>query len=231
MRSQLSELQTSVDELKNTQPPPVQPAPSPPPTPALPQPNLDRLPTLDGIVPATYTEEFIDATVVESITNFLSSEGTFNEENGHSVQLFGHPYSYTGSKATSKANQEPVVPDLLKPIFEKVNKMQAEQFFTKYPKLKGKVDAPVINSCLVNRYAGEESFLPEHSDDETTINPESSIYTISIGASCHITFADKHLKSDVMTLDCNTGSLYEMSRRSQEFFSHRINKGGVSGLR
>ena len=231
MRSQLSELQTSIDELKNTQPPPFQPTPGPDPPPTPSPPILDRLPTPDGILPATYNEEFIDATVVESVTNFLSSEGKFNDENGHSVQLFGHPYSYTGSRAASKAVEKPVIPKPLEPIFEKVNRMQAEQFFTEYPELKGKVDPPVINSCLVNRYAGEESFLPEHSDNETTINPESSIYTISIGANCQVTFADKYSNSDVHTLDCNTGSLYAMTRRSQEFFTHRIERGGVGGLR
>ena len=222
MNRQLDELKTSVEQLKNAPPPPVQQTPNTPPQVILSEPVT--LTTPSSIKPATYTEEFIDATVVSSITEYLSSEGDFKEENGHSVQLFGHPYSYTGSKATST---EPEVPEPLKPIFEKLNQLQAEQFFAKYPDLKGKVTAPVLNSCLVNRYSGMESLLPEHSDNETTIHPESSIFTVSLGEKCQITFADKQSKSDVLTLTCDTGSLYSMTRRSQEFFSHRIDRGSV----
>ena len=176
-----------------------------------------------GMVPATIINDFINEQVTQPIVDFLTAT-EFNDENGHSVKSFGHPYSYVGSKATTSP---PTIPEALQPLVESINKMQADEFYKIYPELKKKGAAPVINSCLVNRYVGQESFLPEHSDNEITIHPESSIFTITVGESCEILFAEKSSKTDSLKLDCSHRSMYRMTRRSQDFFSHRIEKGSV----
>ena len=88
--------------------------------------------------------------------------------------------------------------------------------------------APVINSCLVNKYEGTDSYLPRHSDREVTIHPESSIFTLSLGQSCDIKFIERSSGTETVH-PCPTRSLYQMSRRSQEVFDHQIERGSVSG--
>ncbi|KAL5253021.1 hypothetical protein ACHWQZ_G015695 [Mnemiopsis leidyi] len=86
---------------------------------------------------------------------------------------------------------------------------------------------PEINSCLVNKYEGSESYLPKHSDCEVSIHPESSIFTISLGQSCDIKFTERESGS-VSSQSCPDRSLYVMSRRSQEVFDHEIEQGSMS---
>ena len=86
---------------------------------------------------------------------------------------------------------------------------------------------PQVNSCLVNRYDGSLSYLPQHSDDEAVIHPESSIFTLSLGQECSVTFSES--KSSVTEdHNCKPRSLYSMTRKSQEFFKHHIEVGSIS---
>ena len=92
--------------------------------------------------------------------------------------------------------------------------------------------APVINSCLVNRFDGPDSYLPRHSDNEATIHPESSIFTLSIGETCSIKFSAMGAESapdsePSSELSCDSLSLYHMTRKSQDFFQHAIERGSV----
>ncbi len=230
LKGELSELKASVDlctnSTANPQPSPHATDHSPPqPSQCMFGPPVVPPPVRPAnIIPASLFDEFVDETTADTITEYLSKSCTFNDENGHSVTSFGHPYSYIGSKATAET---PAIPDVLQPIVDKINQIQADQFYDKYPDLKAKGVAPVINSCLVNRYNGTDSSLPEHSDNEIIIHPESSIFSISLGESCEIKFADMGSKTDNMTLKCSHRSLYQMTRKSQEFFSHRIEKGAT----
>ena len=87
--------------------------------------------------------------------------------------------------------------------------------------------APQINSILVNKYSGAESYQPQHADKEITIDPESSIFTLSLGQPCSIVFVDRVSKEE-QSFECNEKSLYHMTRKSQEFFEHRIDRGSVA---
>jgi hypothetical protein len=80
-----------------------------------------------------------------------------------------------------------------------------------------------LNSCLVNMYSGPDSYLPNHSDDERCIHPESQIYTLSLGCMRTVKFSEKitELKFEFKPEHC---SLYSMTRKSQEFFRHKIDK-------
>ncbi len=80
-----------------------------------------------------------------------------------------------------------------------------------------------LNSILVNKYEGTDSYLPEHSDDEFTIDPQSSIHTISIGSTRQVLFRNVFTKEE-HKVDATSGSQYIMSRESQAVFKHRIDK-------
>ena len=51
-------------------------------------------------------------------------------------------------------------------------------------------DVPLLNSCLVTKYTGPSALIPEHSDNERAIHPDSSIYTVSLGCDATIKFRD-----------------------------------------
>ena len=172
------------------------------------------------------SENFISQEEAQALTTFLELQ-TFKQENGHSVISFGEPYSYTGSKSSSNV---PPIPTELKPLFDRINALQAKIYSNKYSQNR-ELTAPLINSCLINKYEGADSFLPKHSDREVTINPESSIFTLSLGSPCELTFVDR-LSGSETSLTCNDKSLYHMTRRSQEVFEHLIKPGSIdSGTR
>ncbi len=173
--------------------------------------------------------DFITEATSSDLTEFLASS-TFASENGHSVLAFGAPYTYTGSKSCTSP---PPIPDILQPIFDKVNELQKEVYLNKYPELRKAnyaAQIPEINSCLVNMYNGPQSYLPLHADDEVTINPESSIFTLSLGSSCQVKFIENDSNTST-EITCPSQSLYHMTCRSQKFFKHCIEAGSISGTR
>ena len=212
----LDNLKLSIASLQSGQPDlPLSPSlPPPSPSQAL-QPSQPPEPISHQQEPVTGNKlEFIGEDEAEQLASYLES-CTFKKENGHSVCSFGAPYKYTGSKSSDNV---PPIPDELKPIMEKINSIQAE-LVPNQP--------PLINSCLVNKYEGSDSFLPQHSDREATLHPESSIFTLSIGQNCDILFVDR-MSGNETSVTCHDRSLYYMSRRSQEVFTHQISKGSVS---
>ena len=130
----------------------------------------------------------------------------FQEENGHSTSLYGAKYKYMGQKATQVKETPPVLQKLL-------DKLNTDFTGGKYQ----------LNSILVNRYSGEESYLPEHPDNEWWIDPTSSIFTISLGASRTMQFRNVHTEEQFQQA-VHDGSLYIMSRDSQNVFKHRLEK-------
>ena len=111
------------------------------------------------------------------LTDLLNQCHEFEEnvESGHSVMTFGHPYHYAGSKNPKEVIDLPEeMLDVMKLIKEK------------YPQCAD------LNSCLVNKYSGPAAFLPKHADNEPTIAPGSSIYTVSIGSSAKVKFTNTH---------------------------------------
>ena len=158
-------------------------------------------------------EDFIDSTTATQLNTFV--EGCeFVMEGGHSVCMYGYPYKYTGSRSTSRV---PPIPDAIKGVMEKVNDICTQ---------KG---LPLVNSCLINMYEGETGFLPKHSDDEASIHPESSIFTVSLGKECEVIFTDKlNTESEERRVACTDRSMYEMSCKSQGFYTHRIDQGAIT---
>ena len=154
-----------------------------------------------------YKNDFVsDSATLSELKQYLDSDQCiFSHENGHSVSAFGERYRYTGSKSNDKSDT---------PIPEKINKIVC--------KINSDFNCNV-NSVLVNKYTGRDSFLPEHSDDEASIDPESCIYTLSLGHTRTVIFSNKYSKVE-SKVSVEDNSLYVMSRDSQNFFRHRIDK-------
>ena len=138
-------------------------------------------------------DNFLSPDQISSTLETLDSE-QYTDENGRSVLSYGAKYKYMGSRSIVKE-----MPTQIQEIMDAINKNHTN----------GKYE---LNSCLVNRYSGQGSFLPEHSDDEFSIMPDSNIYTEA-----------EHT--------CLSGSLYAMSRDSQALYRYRIDKSDEDGVR
>ena len=150
-------------------------------------------------------QDFVAPELSTSVTDFLNGCDKFSEnnENGHSVAMFGQPYHYNGSRHQNQFSEIPT------PISEVLAAIQG-----RYPNAE-------LNSCLVNKYVGPESYLPKHADNESTINPVSGIYTVSLGHSSTVKFSEIH-GHERRDLVANPNSLYIMSRASQAYWQHQI---------
>ena len=157
-----------------------------------------------------FIEEFLSADEEKELLDLLESQPeSFVTEGNRGVLQFGEYYKYMGSKTTPKACPEPI-----QKIMDNLNK----DFASKHQDKRYHYS---INSCLVNRYQGNMSDLPEHSDDEGDICPTSSIFTVSLGGTRTVVF--RNTQDDVETpVYCNGRSLYQMTRQSQDFFKHQI---------
>ena len=119
------------------------------------------------------------------------------------VLYFGeYKYKYSGG------HHEPSpTPEILKKVADKIQQ--------KHPEHK------LSNSCLMSKYTDGEEYCPPHRDDEDSIDPESYIYTISIGAERPINYKNNlgTRDEDLMLPDC---SLLVCSRKSQDGWMHSI---------
>ena len=112
-------------------------------------------------------------------------------------------YSY--SKTTHKACDPP---QIIADVISKIN--------LKYPSKQ-------VNSCLVTRYLDGNQSCPLHSDDEDEIDPNSNIYTISIGCQRKMFFVDKANPNEASEIiELPEGSMLVFSRVSQDVWKHSI---------
>ena len=158
-------------------------------------------------------DNFIDTDLeLELIAFFDSCKDKFKSEGDRQCMTFGEQYKYTGSRSSATPQ---LIPPVLQSLMDKVN----SEYCTE--------GQPQVNSCLINRFIGPDSSLPMHSDNELTIHPESFIHTISLGASCTVSFVTTSDDSETHTHVCQPRSIYSMTRQSQEFFRHGISKGSI----
>ena len=147
--------------------------------------------------------EYVDKELSVELFEFLnSSDAQLTRKNGRSVGAYGEPYSYPGSGPAKKT----ALPPPVKCLIDKIN--------IEFPGAN-------INSCVINRYSGPSSSLPEHSDDEPCLTPGSSIYTVSLGSPAAVIYRDLITKVEKSAL-VEDRSLYVMSQKSQLFWTHRI---------
>ena len=150
-----------------------------------------------------YDEAFLNTEQALNLHNSLDNNVNYTNVNGRKVASFGEDYKYAGSPNSNISD----IPDWLKLIIDKVHGSDEYK------------DAQ-INQVVINRYTGK-THLPEHSDDEDTIRPESTILTLTLGHQMEIIFKDK-VSGREEKISPENGCLYAMSKSSQHFWTHRI---------
>ena len=217
IRKQLNELTSSISEFSNSvvlprnlpPPPHVTGPPMPPQLPPKPPITIEDSPLLHNTnYIEDFVEEFLTPEEERDATEFLEAQ-SFVNEGGRGVLQFGEYYKYMGSKTSPKE-----CPDIIKKIMDKLNRDHG----AKHQESRYHYE---LNSCLVNKYHNNSSALPEHSDNEGDICPWSSIFTVSLGAKRTVLFRNAE-NGEETPVYCNSGSLYEMSRHSQDFYKHQI---------
>ena len=158
--------------------------------------------------------DFISEEIEKFLIKFIEKQPGFLKEGGREVLQYGYPYKYTGSKSPQNP---PAIPAELTALLELVNEKLCKGL-------------PPANSILINKYVGKASFIPQHADNESTIDARSIIATISIGSACVIDFTPT-ADGENVKLDCQPRSAYTMTRRSQDLYLHQMQQGSVSGTR
>ena len=177
-----------------------------------PAPQLIEIPTdaTPPMVDIPHLEHTAENFLSEAECTQLTSELTdlpYTSTRGRLTMKFGESYEYTGSRSESVVE----FPTHLKAVMDRLNENHVN------------ADIPPLNSCVVNKYVGPSSFIPSHSDDEKSIHPESSIFTVSVGKQATVLFTNI-ISNDTHEHVVSGGSMYSMSRASQGCFKHQINK-------
>ena len=180
-----------------------QPATSPDPIPIPP----DHVPSVNHNIPPVceYSDDFISSDEANELFQYLNGLTSYKNERGRSTVKFGERYTYNGSREDSIVE----FPPLIKNILDKINNDHVG------------AETPLLNSCLVTKYSGPRSYIPEHSDNERSIHPSSNIYTVSVGFDTTVRFRNIH-SDDVKEQTVKAGSVYAMTRASQDLFKHSI---------
>jgi alkylated DNA repair dioxygenase AlkB len=98
--------------------------------------------------------------------------------------------------------------------------------------LRADVDRHVgkhFNHVLLNRYRDGRDSIGMHADDESGLVPHAPIVSLSLGARRRLKFRPKtfdhgHTIAGPLSLDLGEGDLLVMHGRTQEFYSHGIDK-------
>ena len=153
-----------------------------------------------------YVENVVSYELREKLLQVLETKSTdFTTVGGsRDVLYFGeHGYWYTGAYHQAKP-----IPLELQDLIDCVR--------PSLPNTKS-----WLNSCLITRYKGPNSHIPMHSDNEANIDPESVIVTVSLGQERTLKFTH-NASSTEKNLTLKDGSVYVMSRLSQEIWKHGI---------
>ena len=157
------------------------------------------------------TPNFISQQVESELCDFLGKQNFETVTSGWSVLNFGESYHYTGSPRTEDT---PVsIPDPIKNVMDGIR--------SEYQNCD-------INQCTINKYSDNASHLSEHSDNESTIRPESDIFTVSLGSQRDITFRDM-ITGNERVVTTESRSLYVMSQPSQFLWTHRMDPADPRG--
>lgn len=126
----------------------------------------------------------------------------------------GRSMFYCGSKPYSYANVHHKARDypdcaVFDTIFDKMRTIDPEFSANKY-------------SCLVTHYPDGNAYIPRHSDNEQQIVPDSTIFTVSVGATRTLRLVPTMGLLSQHSFLVNHGSVYSMSSNSQHIWSHEI---------
>ena len=100
--------------------------------------------------------------------------------------------------------------------------------------LKTKLPSLNFNSALITKYRNGNDHINYHSDNESSIELDSDIITLSFGESRLIEFRPISKLGSVSSPSClkvNNGELFLMTRESQDFYEHSVPRDDSTGLR
>ena len=159
------------------------------------------------LVSSCCVDDYLTAEKSAEIFDNLKNLRPYKSSRGRSTLQFGEQYRYNGSEGDAVV--EP--PDYIRKLMKDLN----SRF--------GVEGVPAINSCLVTKYSGPNAYIPVHSDRELAIHPESNIITVSLGKESTVRFYDI-LSGKEEQHTAKIGSVYTMSRKSQDCFKHGIDR-------
>lgn len=136
----------------------------------------------------------------------------YEPESGHGASPFGEIYRYKKPYKNYAKSEEQPPP--IPPVVKELTALLVNEF----PELAD------VNQCLINEFVGKECFLVKHEDNEGVIDPLSSIITFVIGDEAEIHFSPKGHQNEPVCISPKDGSMYIMTRKSQDTWSHEIKK-------
>ena len=164
--------------------------------------------------PTPPTSTFISDTVCVSKLDFkdvdisdICKDVKFNELGNRSVAYFGDR-DYRYGRVTHHSCPYPNNPALDK-VFDRVSRDLNMSDFNKNN-----------YTCLFTLYENGKSDLPFHADDETMIEDDSSIITVSFGDTRDIIF--RNFLGDKKSYSLEHGTVHVMTRDSQLYWEHSI---------
>ena len=167
----------------------------------------------------SYETQVVSPELKAELLDFIESQSSeftsADDKNSRQLLYFGeYAYRYTGKEHPAKP-PPPVLMKVLDAVDPKTGDSRTLQ----------------ANSCLITRYTSGDNHIPMHRDDELTIDPDSHILTVSLGASRRMNFANND-DSQVDSLTLEDCSLLVTSRYAQDFWKHGIlPEEGVTGER
>ena len=121
------------------------------------------------------------------------------------AKLFGDkPYSYSNTPlSATKFSENSFVSDLFNYVTEK------------FPPFR-------LNSCFTNFYPYRKSCMPDHSDYEYHIDPESFIITLSLRSERTTHLKRKHSKTLIASVTLSDCMIIIFSKNNQDMYTHGI---------
>ena len=157
-----------------------------------------------------YEENFLNPDARLKINQFLDSCTDFVKISTMKTLNFGKTHNQP-----TRTNSNKEIPEPFRAIIDILHDKYSIQ------------DEAKLNSVIINKFSGPHTKLVEHSFNDPSINPDSSIFTLSIGDSCPVVFRDKCTNE---TVDVNTtdNSIFMMSSKSQHYWTRKIDTPVIS---
>ena len=149
----------------------------------------------------SHKDSILEDNLKSSLFTFLSENATFPD--GQKTVLYGKPLKYSKNKVNNATTK---IPDILKNVISVVDPDNSQK----------------LNSIVINKYSGEDSVRTWDRYCESSIKPESSIFSLFIGGQFDIVFRDA--VTGLETIEkADNASCIEMSQQSQFYWTHKIN--------
>ena len=86
-------------------------------------------------------------------------------------------------------------------------------------------------NCLLNYYEDGKSTMGFHSDTTSNLEDETGIVIVSLGAERNLTFRNKEDYEKRLSYLLPNGSLFYMTQRTQDFWTHAVKKAATDEAR